>query len=439
MRKLALGALFVGLTIATACGGGKNSDGKITDVTPPDSDDGSATPDAPPTCDPIAQTGCGASDRCTWIWDLLDNPDTTMVETQVGHLGCAPTSTGTVAVNGTCIRSGPSNSMVEGTGASVADNCSKGSYCLGTTCKSICSTLDAASCGPDALCSRYSGIFVSMGMTVAGVCDLRCNPLTQATTATTSLAACNSTDPANPNVGCFESAGASAIGRDFSCARVPTPAKGLRDHVAAYGPADGGFYANGCDAGYLPIINNADDTTIRMCAGTCAPKNSDSANPSGSIGDPSKSAKLVDVATPRVGDGLCTAAKKGSNVAEDCAYFWTFNIDRMTMMLPDSPYNDGLGICLPYSDYTIKNPDPACAMPNPPAACATPIGYPSCSQLPPKGQPKVAPYFATADEFGCYDSVMSNPPMMHSALKRPLNFQVASAKPGDVVYRHILL
>jgi hypothetical protein len=70
MKKLALGALFVGFM--AACGGGKKDDVVLIDA--PEGGD-----DAPPSqvCNPIAQTGCQANEKCTWFIDHTP--------TEVGH------------------------------------------------------------------------------------------------------------------------------------------------------------------------------------------------------------------------------------------------------------------------------------------------------------------------------------------------------------------
>ena len=72
MKKLAFGALFIGLL--AACGGG---DDGVTIV--PDADD---SVDASSACNPVAQTGCLAGEKCTWI--NIDSMN------DVGTLGCVP-------------------------------------------------------------------------------------------------------------------------------------------------------------------------------------------------------------------------------------------------------------------------------------------------------------------------------------------------------------
>src|SRR5690348_9439119 len=64
MKKLAFGALIVGLI--AACGGSSSNNNKK--IILPDGS-GSGGPDAPMTCNPLTQTGCAAGQKCTWVTD----------------------------------------------------------------------------------------------------------------------------------------------------------------------------------------------------------------------------------------------------------------------------------------------------------------------------------------------------------------------------------
>ncbi len=472
MRKLAWGALCIGLMAAatTACGGG-NDDGLVptddddTDEVTTDADDD--MPIDTPTageCDPLTQEPCAANERCTWIWESLNDPSTEMAEPSVGRLGCA--FAGTIPEAGQCVRSGPTTTpaeatscvetsecgpgltcidslcRTEGTGAAVADQCERGNYCIAGTCKQICDSTGGAgpACGATASCNRYSGIFISMGMTVAGVCDPKCNPLTQLTDEG-SLEACNSLNPANPNTGCFTTAGAGNGAIGFSCARVPPESKGRTDRDAAYGPDSGGVYSNGCEAGYIPAYDDATDDTITDCNGICAPADSDNstaATRAAAIGDATKLAKLPDQATSRVGDGVCNQLKKGSQGASNCRYLWPSNLDEMTGELAESPFNDTIGLCFPYSDYLINHDmDPA-----------TPeIGIKGCEELPPPGAAGTEdPIFGFAWEQRCYNSVRTaeieamQPPRPSAKAKRFFpRLRIVTSQPGQRVMKHVLL
>src|SRR5512140_1854828 len=82
MRKLAFGALFVGLVaiVAVACGGSDNNTKKVKLI---DSGSGSGSD----VCNVLTQTGCDTGQMCTWIVDMAD------MTSSVGHIGCAPAGT----------------------------------------------------------------------------------------------------------------------------------------------------------------------------------------------------------------------------------------------------------------------------------------------------------------------------------------------------------
>src|ERR1700690_3633260 len=89
MKKLAFGALVAGLLAVVACGGSKsnnNTPDAVVIVTQPDA--------AVTTCNPIAQTGCQTTEKCTWIRVAAS------ASSQIGQLGCVPT--GDKLLNGTC-------------------------------------------------------------------------------------------------------------------------------------------------------------------------------------------------------------------------------------------------------------------------------------------------------------------------------------------------
>ena len=101
MKKLAFGALFVGLLVA--CGGGDDNKIKLVDTN---------TVDTPSVCNPLTQAGCMAGEKCTWLLDAL-------MPQYVGHVGCAPD--GTAAQGEACMYGAP--------GASGYDNCKSGLVC----------------------------------------------------------------------------------------------------------------------------------------------------------------------------------------------------------------------------------------------------------------------------------------------------------------------
>ncbi|HWU89978.1 MAG TPA: hypothetical protein VN253_22100 [Kofleriaceae bacterium] len=270
-------------------------------------------------------------------------------------------------------------------------NCAAGFECVNRVCKQICDHQGGApKCDGQHACSRYSGLFESGNMTVAGVCDPKCDPLTQALMVGTNTAACGSQAPDAPTNGCY-----TFDLVDFTCAGIPMQARALTDRMKAFGPASGGAYVNGCAAGYMPFFRQETGSTTTTCTGMCAPKKTDNsaANMGNAKGDPTVPAKLSTSAAPAAGDGVCAVGKKGSELQEDCHFLWMYNNDG-NQYLP-SPYNDTLGVCFGFTHYTYDddmNPN----TPNRP--------YPGCATLPPKGTANPGPD-GTADEWPCYSSV----------------------------------
>ena len=160
MKKLALGALFVGLL--AACGGGSDK----TKIKVVDSGDD----DAIGQCSPLTQAGCATGEKCTWIIDAT-------TPMYVGHIGCE--AAGTAAIGAAC--------TFGAAGATGFDNCVGGAVCsaFGTpgtngTCKQICDNQGGMPmCDASHVCVQYARLF-STGPTspaAAGVCDVACDPL----------------------------------------------------------------------------------------------------------------------------------------------------------------------------------------------------------------------------------------------------------------------
>src|SRR5690349_20966254 len=106
MRKLAMGALVVGLF--AACNNGKKPV-KIIDGPPGDTS---------MVCNVLTQSGCATGQKCSWI---LDSVNATM-HTWLGHIGCAPV--------GTTARGAACTYMMPGLNAGY-DSCMKGDVCQG--------------------------------------------------------------------------------------------------------------------------------------------------------------------------------------------------------------------------------------------------------------------------------------------------------------------
>src|SRR5258706_5342207 len=130
--------------------------------------------DAPPdssggVCNVLTQTGCTASEKCTWIIDQAD------VNASIGHIGCAPN--GVQATGASCTRNPP--------GATGYDDCVRGDYCFGPglggagVCRVICDNAGGSpACTAGFACTTYDGVFGPSGQPVAaGGCDPTCDPL----------------------------------------------------------------------------------------------------------------------------------------------------------------------------------------------------------------------------------------------------------------------
>jgi hypothetical protein len=350
MTKLALAALLIGLV---ACGGGNNNNVIVVDTPPPVM-----------LCDPLAQTGCMPGEKCA-TRVLQDNPEIT-------EIACV--MDGTVAIDGAC-GYGPA-------GASGFSNCKAGGECVFGVCKQICDQLGGSpKCDPNHACELYEGLFESNGMPVAGVCEPKCDPLTQELLVGTTTAACGSTNAAMADTGCF-----TADLVDFTCTRIPTVARTLTDRMHALSASDGSPYVNGCAAGYIPWLIEKSGSMIAVCSGMCAPAKTDNMNTTNATGDPTVPVKLPTKATAEAGDGLCVAGKKGSAEPEDCHYIWGHHRDRNGAYLP-GPYNDKVGLCFAYGQYMVT-------------INGVMTGYPTCEMLPPAGMPPVAPY-GNANNWPC--------------------------------------
>ena len=386
MTKLALAALLIGLA---ACGGGKN------DIVPID------VPPTGPRCDPRTHAGCEPGEKCATRF-LQTSPS------EIAEIACVPD--GTVEIDGAC--------TYGEAGVLGYSSCKAGGECVSGVCKQVCDHQGGSPmCDASHACSTYVNIFESDGKPVAGVCDVRCDPLTQVLAVGTKTAACGSTDPAVADTGCFTF---DAV--DYTCARIPAAARGLTDRMRAYGPSTGGAYVNGCAAGYIPWLYEQEGSMIVICSGLCAPAPTDNTaqNMPNAKGDAAALVKLPTKAAPEAGDGVCTADKKGSAEPEDCHYMWFWNRDSMGNLLP-GPYNDTTGICFAYGKYNVTR-------------AGAVHGWPPCEMLPPAGA-TADPVYGNANEWPCVPSTQAK-------LASPKLRSVASdfrlgVRPGPAT-RHIL-
>ena len=145
MRWLAVAGA---LTLAPACSSSSDPPPMMMGVDAPVAIDAAcvATP-----CGVLAQTGCTAGQRCTWIVDdhALGG----------GRIGCAPT--GASAQGLPCTRD-----------AGGSDLCVRGTTCDGTTCRAICDLHGGAPMCDQTLTCKPAAMFQPCGIAapIAGLC-----------------------------------------------------------------------------------------------------------------------------------------------------------------------------------------------------------------------------------------------------------------------------
>ncbi len=382
MKNLILGAVVAAL--AAACGGGGKT--QLLD----------ASIDAQMACNPIAQTGCMANQKCTWIVDANANPTT--MTAQIGHVDCVAVDATAVPDGMTCV---PAMAGVSG----GADNCAKGDVCISGVCKQICdpqlaSGAGAGACDTTHACLSYRGVFESTGISTAGACEVGCDPLTQQL-ATTKAEACGSADPTKPTGTCVPTTGEF---KSFACAPALTQSLTLTDRMTPLGDSRG-FFGNGCAPGFLPFFFEDGSGAMKtLCSGMCAPVKMDSTiyaadmamNPDINGGDPNALGKLPGDMKAIAGHATCQIGVKGSlsqaEGTEDCRFIWAplaISANQQNPTPVDTPYNNTLGMCFAYSKFITVDTDND-KKPDAPEK--------SCKDL---GTAPDAIY-GTAEENGCY-------------------------------------
>jgi hypothetical protein len=343
MKKLALGALFVGLL--AACGGNDPKNNKIS-VPDGSNDDGGGNP----TCSPLTQAGCGANEKCSWIIDA------TMPQ-YVGHTGCV--ADGTKNVGDAC--------TFGEAGATGYDDCKAGSVCSQFStpgnqgvCKQICDNNGGdPMCDANHVCVTYARLF-SAGSTEpaeAGVCDLACDPLEDndfdgsAGPASKSMNTCGS----DARIGCYGvPSGGAPPATGWSCTGDinSDPDKGLRHRVhcdATTGCADddGTIYINSCNQGYLPLFRESTAVSTTVCIAMCAPLDCYAGN-----------CGTNDVNRAGASPHRCISGNGSDAVGtfdtrkghEECQYLWYNEVDGSGNVLV-SPTSDSVGFCLDHGLY----------------------------------------------------------------------------------------
>jgi hypothetical protein len=336
-----------------------------------------ALPDAGGTCNVLAQTGCTATQKCTWILDT----DGTASMSGLGHIGCAPN--GTVATGSAC--------TILPAASGGYDNCVRADQCVNNTCKTICDdTGGTPACGANQGCVVYDGLFANSGSTTtpAGVCDPTCSPLDDndfdgSGTAHAKVGTACSTDPL---VGCYGTP-SSAHTTFFTCAPAAS-GTGLLTHRSVL-PASS-IYVNSCMSGYtIAFSTDAFGSTNVDCYAFCKPGDAYLNNPGTQI--PNGSAPHRCNTTDALGAFGATpsAANNGTN-GEHCMYSWFFEIDDATGNHTPSPTSNSVGICWDHSKYKYDSNGDG-------SITAADSALPACTALPLTS----ATGALTADQFAC--------------------------------------
>ena len=230
-----------------ACLPGQTKDPSVaTDAGSADAEDPSVT------CNPVAQTGCAADEKCAQL--------VASVDPWLSSTSCVPA--GEREIGESCARGAD--------GPSGYDDCAGGLSCLDGLCASICTTTPSDSCrdqgeafGEGAYCTVFAELFSES----EGLCVPGCDP--------TDDNACAE------GFGCYLNAERGIA----SCTSTPPAASELAQNADCYGPASGDCYLNGCSAGHTPLLSNkTEDADGVVCARYCTPQETYQGNEAGIAG-----------------------------------------------------------------------------------------------------------------------------------------------------------
>ena len=202
-----------------------------------DCDGGAGTADAavPAACDPVAQVGCQAGEKCSWLV-LTDVPF-------IAITTCVPD--GVVAIGGACIEGAPGPD----TGY---DDCVAGNLCTGGECQEICGQFPDT-CAQGESCISYADTFTDVDS--VGLCNPECDVMIQDCVQ----------DPSSVfGTGCY----ISLVTGNATCANAyPETMGGMPG-----GQGDVCNYLNTCTVGYgCTLINDPINPTENTCAKFCDP------------------------------------------------------------------------------------------------------------------------------------------------------------------------
>jgi hypothetical protein len=329
MKKLAFGALLVGLL--AACGSSGNNKIMLIDSNDVDGMD---------TCNVLTQTGCNTGEKCTWFEDAT-------TPTPLGHIGCSPD--GTAALGAACTYGSP--------GPTGYDNCVKGNVCVSGHCAQICDQNGGTpGCGSGFACGLYSSLFDVGGMTAAGVCDKTCDPLADndfdgSGSDTKTGSACTASQ------GCYGFPG-DIIPTHATCTGEFNKTLGHRSACTVMaGCAHDSMspYLNGCAQGYIPLLKDGTGSTQIDCISFCKPVDctmgTGKCNRTGTVADGNalRGEAPYDCENAHH-QGTFNTSVAGGNNGDQCFYSWAFEYDSQGNFHM-SPTSDTLGYCIDHSKY----------------------------------------------------------------------------------------
>lgn len=258
-------------------------------------------------CNPLAQTGCRAGEKCAWVV-VQEDPF-------FGRTDCVPD--GTVAMGGECTEGPPG----EATGY---DDCVAGGDCTAGHCKAIC-TIDTDSCCAGFACSQYASVFNDDSAFDTGVCDLLCDPVSQ--------------DCPYAEEACYLQLSSG----NATCAPV---AAGAEDLTQGETCANDGqrCFLNGCAEGYGAFLF-AGDFVPRACTAFCTPVETYLIDTDGDGAGALVAGADADGAAP----ADCSEGRIGV-ANHQCRFFQSFFIDTNNAYL--DYVSDAYGFCSPRNaDY----------------------------------------------------------------------------------------
>jgi hypothetical protein len=350
----------------------------------------------PGVCNVLAQTGCDAGQKCTWIID-----DAMM---RLGHIGCAP-ATGTVTDGMMCSFLPPAQGGY--------DDCIQGHYCFSSDdvtgiCKQICDQQGGLPmCGTGFACQLYEGLFGPIGMEAAGVCDTECDPLDDNDFDGSGTRLSKTGTKCTQTQGCYPQFSKTAPRRsDAVCLNIPKMSVNLF-HNAPCTHADGcatsqeSPYLNGCAQGFRAVVSdNTTGSNSYACRSLCALADCYLGN-CGTVADPA----YLGVAPHRCNAQDSTAAT-GESFApgpsgDNCvAVWWIAEQDKKTGTILASAFSDKLGICLAHKDFRYDSNHDG-------RLDGNDATFPDCSTLP---IVETAPGLG-ARQFGCVKATTSTYPV----------------------------